>query len=102
MESRPRIALKKLARGRQWRSVGSSQGGVGMQKKYLSDSTTRFRVTASPKDAAKSDSDFLKATNYSGFRVEGGWKPIIMVRGDGMQLEDEQGRKYLDFSSQPS
>ncbi|MDA4122575.1 MAG: aspartate aminotransferase family protein [Thaumarchaeota archaeon] len=59
-------------------------------------------MTASPQDAAKSDSEFLKATNYSGFRVEGGWKPIIMVRGDGMQLEDEQGRKYLDFSSQPS
>jgi taurine---2-oxoglutarate transaminase len=65
-------------------------------------------VTASEKannpssSSGGSDSEFLKATNYSGFRVEATWKPVVMVRGDGMYLEDESGKKYLDFSSQPS
>lgn len=48
------------------------------------------------------ESEFLRATNYAGFRVEASWKPVVMVRAEGMYLEDENGKKYLDFSSQPS
>ena len=47
-------------------------------------------------------SDFLRETNYAGFRVESSWKPVVMVRADGMYLEDEHGKRYLDFSGQPS
>jgi taurine--2-oxoglutarate transaminase len=48
------------------------------------------------------DSEVLRNTNYAGFRLESTWKPVVMVRGDGMFLEDEQGKKYLDFSAQPA
>ena len=52
--------------------------------------------------AEKTDSEFLKTTNYAGFRLESTWKPIVMVRGDGVFLEDEQGKKYIDLSAQPA
>ena len=50
----------------------------------------------------ESDSELLRATNYAGFIVEGKWNPVIMVKGDGMYLEDVEGKKYLDFSAQPA
>ncbi|MDA4114626.1 MAG: aspartate aminotransferase family protein [Thaumarchaeota archaeon] len=57
---------------------------------------------ATPGPADKTDSEYLKSSNYSGFRLEATWKPTVMVRGEGMYLEDAQGNRYLDFSAQPA
>lgn len=48
------------------------------------------------------DAELLRKSNYGGFRLESTWNPLVIVRADGMFLEDAQGRKYLDFSSQPA
>jgi taurine---2-oxoglutarate transaminase len=49
-----------------------------------------------------SDAELLRKTNYSGFRLESTWRPRIIVRADGMYIEDAEGKKYLDFSAQPA
>jgi len=53
-------------------------------------------------DRAKAISETLKANTYAGFLAEKNWKPLVMVRAEGLYLQDIDGKKYLDFSSQPS
>ena len=53
-------------------------------------------------DLSKKTSEVLRSTTYAGFLLEKNWKPLIMVRAEGVYLEDIDGKKYLDFSSQPS
>ena len=66
-----------------------------------------YLLTFSPFPVMSSDidrraSEILKSATYAGFMLEKNWKPLIMVRGEGLYLEDIDGKKYLDFSSQPS
>ena len=59
-------------------------------------------TTEAPSQPEKADSELLQSTNYSGFRLESTWKPVVMVRGDGVFIEDEQGKRYIDISAQPA
>lgn len=59
-------------------------------------------LLASTGAATDDDSKFLRETNYAGFRLESTWKPSVMVRAEGMFIEDDHGRRYLDFSAQPA
>lgn len=53
-------------------------------------------------DIGRKISETLKSATYAGFMPEKNWKPLIVVRAEGTYFEDIEGKKYLDFSSQPS
>ena len=59
-------------------------------------------VVTPTEGSSENDSELLRNSNYSGFRIESTWHPIVMVKGEGVFLEDAQGKKYLDMSSQPA
>jgi taurine--2-oxoglutarate transaminase len=53
-------------------------------------------------DPSDDSADALKRSNFSGFGVGSNWNPLVVVRADGMFVEDEKGRRFMDFSSQPA
>jgi taurine---2-oxoglutarate transaminase len=42
----------------------------------------------------------VRETNYVTWRRQGGWNPLVVTRALGSSFWDDQGREYLDFSSQ--
>jgi taurine--2-oxoglutarate transaminase len=50
----------------------------------------------------KTDSLVLKETNFAGYSVGKNWKPLIIDKAEGVYFQDDQGKRYMDFSSQPA
>jgi taurine---2-oxoglutarate transaminase len=42
----------------------------------------------------------VRDTNYVTWRRQGGWNPLVVTRAQDSTFWDDQGRAYLDFSSQ--
>lgn len=42
----------------------------------------------------------VRETNYVTWRRQGGWNPLVVTRAKDSTFWDDQGRAYLDFSSQ--
>ena len=42
----------------------------------------------------------VRSTNYAGWRRQGGWEPMVVVRAKDSTFWDDRGTAYLDFSSQ--